>query len=81
MFLEPNHEIRTDDKCLTGTLLDLEHSQGQVIGHLFSIAITVDYKFKLVRRNMLLPTLALPAVLATEAYQLPFESWGRMSFG
>ena len=41
--------------------------------HLLSSAIILDCNIKLVRCNVLLPSLALPSALATEAYQLTFD--------
>ena len=62
-----------DAKCLVGTLLDMEHSQGQAVGNLLSSAIAMDLNFTLGRKYALLLTLALPTVLANEVYQMSFE--------
>ena len=55
-------------------VLELECSRGRAISHLLSSAIMLDCNIKLVRRNLLLPSMVLPSALATEAYQLPFDS-------
>ena len=47
---------------LVGMLLELECSSVWAVGHLLSIAITMDCNIKLIRRGAL-----LPSVLATEA--------------
>ena len=66
---------------LVGTLLQLERSRGQAVGHLLSGAITTDCNMKLVRWQSLLPSLMLPSTLATEAYQLPFDPSESSLFG
>ena len=65
---------------LVRTLLELERSRGQAVGHLLSSAITLDCNDKLVRHGSLLPSMALPSALATEAYQLPFDPAGSSMF-
>ena len=41
----------------------------------------MDCNLKLIRRNVLLPSMMLPSALATEAYQLPFDPSGSSLFG
>ena len=57
-------------------LLDLECSRGQVVSHLLSSVIVLDCNIKLTYHSSLLPSLALPAVLALEAYH-----WVQMCLG
>ena len=47
----------SEDTIHLETLLDLEHSRGQMVGHLLNSAITMDCNLNLVRRHALLPTL------------------------
>ena len=53
---------------LVRTVLELEHSRGWAVGHLLSSAIMLDCNVKLDRHGSLLPSMALPSALATEAY-------------
>ena len=59
----------------------MERSRGRAVSHLLSSAIMLDCNMKLVRRNMLIPSMALSSALATEAYQLPFNPSGSNVFG
>ena len=66
---------------LVGTLLEPEHSRGWAVSHLLSSAITMDCNLKLIHHNVLLLSMMLPCALATEAYQLLFDSSGACVFG
>ena len=64
-----------------GMLLELEHPRGWAVGHLLSSTIMMDCNLKLIHHNVLLPSMILSCVLATEAYQLPFNPLGSTVFG
>ena len=49
--------------------------------HLLTSVITLDVNIKLNRGNAILSTLALPAPLAVESYQLPMDPAGSRVFG